>query len=63
MDCFLAQLLQLRLETLQLRLEHIDSLTGTPVKETMKPEKRIEIEREMKEIKEQLKLMDIENDF
>jgi tRNA (Thr-GGU) A37 N-methylase len=63
MDCFLAQLLQIRLETLQLRLEHIDLLTGAPVKDTMKSEERIEIEREMKEIKEQIKLMDIENDF
>lgn len=63
MDSFLAQLSQIRLETLKLRLEHIDSLTGAPVKETMKSEERIEIEREIKEIKEQLKLMDIENDF
>jgi hypothetical protein len=29
----------------------------------MKPEERIEIEQEIKEIKEKLKLMDIENDF
>lgn len=63
MDCFLTQLLQIRLETLQLRLEHIDLLTGASVKDTMKSEERIEIEREMKEIKEQIKLMDIENDF
>lgn len=63
MDSFLAQLLQIRLESLQLRLEYRDFLTGSPCKQTMKPEERIEIEREIKEIKEQLKLMDIENDF
>ena len=63
MYSFLAQLLQIRLETLKLRLEYRDFLTGAPRKETMKPEERIEIEREIKEIKEQLKLMDIENDF
>lgn len=63
MDSFLAQLLQIRLETLKLKLEYRDFLTGAPYKETMKPEERIEVEREIKEIKEQLKLMDIENDF
>ena len=63
MDSFLAQLLQIRLETLNLRLEHRDFLTGAMARETMKLEERIEIEREIKEIKEQLKLMDIENDF
>ena len=63
MDSFLAQLLQIRLETLKLKLEYRDFLTGAPVKETMKPEERFEVEREIKEIKEQLKLMDIENDF
>jgi hypothetical protein len=63
MDSFLAQLLQIRLETLNLRLEYRDFLTGAMARETMKPEERIEIEREIKEIKEQLKLMDIENDF
>lgn len=63
MDSFLAQLLQIRLETLKLRLEYRDFMTGAPVRETMKPEEVIEIEREIKEIKEQLKLMDIENDF
>lgn len=36
---------------------------GVPAKETMKLEERIEIEREIKEIKEQLKLMSIANDF
>jgi len=63
MDSFLAQLLEIRLESLKLRLEYRDFLTGAPVKETMKPEERIEIEQEIKEIKEKLKLMDIENDF
>ena len=63
MDSFLAQLLQIRLETLNLRLEYRDFLTGAQCKETMKSEERIEIEKEIKEIKEQLKLMDIENDF
>lgn len=63
MDSFLAQLLQIRLETLKLRLEYRDFLTGAPSRETLKPEEVIEIEREIKEIKEQLKLMDIENDF
>lgn len=63
MDSFLAQLLQIRLESLQLRLEYRDFLTGAKLSQTMKPEERFEIEREIKEIKEQLKLMDIENDF
>lgn len=63
MDSFLAQLLEIRLESLKLRLEYRDFLTGAPVKETMKQEERIEIEQEIKEIKEKLKLMDIENDF
>lgn len=63
MDSFLAQLLQIRLETLKLRLEYRDFLTGASDRQTMKPEELIEIEKEIKEIKEQLKLMDIENDF
>ena len=63
MDSFLGQLLQIRLETLKLRLEYRDFLTGATTRETMKPEEVIEIEREIKEIKEKLKFMDIENDF
>ena len=63
MDSFLGHLLQIRLEALKLRLEYRDFLTGAPTRETMKPEEVIEIEREIKEIKEQLKFMDIENDF
>ena len=62
MDSFLAQLLQIRLETLKLRLEARDYMTGARL-DQMSEEKQIEIEREIKEIKEQLKLMDIENDF
>lgn len=62
MDSFLAQLLQIRLETLKLRLEARDLVTGARL-DPMSEEKVIEIEREIKEIKEQLKLMDIENDF
>lgn len=62
MDSFLAQLLQIRLETLKLRLEARDYMTGARLY-PMSEEKQIEIEREIKEIKEQLKLMDIENDF
>lgn len=62
MDSFLAQLLQIRLETLKLRLEARDYMTGARL-DPMPEEKVIEIEREIKEIKEQLKLMDIENDF
>lgn len=63
MDSFLAQLLQIRLETLKLKLEYRDFLTDAPVRQTMKPEEQIEIEKEIKDIKEQLKLMEIENDF
>ena len=63
MDSFLEQLLKMRLETLKLRLEYRDFLTNTTGRQTMKPEELIKIEREIKEIKEQLKLMDIENDF
>lgn len=62
MDSFLAQLLQIRLETLKLRLEARDYMTGSRL-DPMSEEKQIEIEKEIKEIKEQLKLMDIENDF
>lgn len=62
MDSFLAQLLQIRLETLKLRLEARDYMNGARL-DPMSEEKQIEIEREIKEIKEQLKLMDIENDF
>ena len=62
MDSFLAQLLQIRLETLKLRLEARDYRTGARL-DQMSEEKEIEIEREIKEIKEKLKLMDIENDF
>lgn len=62
MDSFLAQLLQIRLETLKLRLEARDFITGARL-DPMEEEKVIEIEKEIKEIKEKLKLMDIENDF
>ena len=62
MDSFLEQLLQIRLETLKLRLEARDYMTGARL-DPISEEKQIEIEREIKEIKEQLKLMDIENDF
>ena len=63
MDSFLAQLLQIRLETLKLKLEYRDFLTGAPGRQTIKPEELIEIEKEIKDIKEKLKLMEIENDF
>lgn len=62
MDSFLAQLLQIRLETLKIRLEARDFITGARV-DPMSEEEVIEIEKEIKEIKEKLKLMDIENDF
>ena len=62
MDSFLAQLLQIRLETLKLKLEARDYMTGARLA-PMTEEEQIEVEREIKEIKEQLKLMDIENDF
>lgn len=62
MDSLLAQLLQIRLETLKLRLEARDLMTGARL-DPMPEEKVIELEREIKEIKEQLKLMNIENDF
>lgn len=62
MKIFLEQLLKIRLETLKLKLESRDYITGARL-EQMSEEKEIEIEREIKEIKEKLKLMDIENDF
>lgn len=62
MKIFLEQLLKIRLETLKLKLEARDFMTCDRL-EQMSEEKEIEIEREIKEIKEKLKLMDIENDF
>ena len=62
MKFFLEQLLKIRLETLKLKLESRDYITGARL-EQMSEEKVIEIEREIKEIKEKLKFMDIENDF
>ena len=62
MKFFLEQLLKIRLETLKLKLESRDYITGARL-EQMSEEKEIEIEREIKEIKEKLKFMDIENDF
>lgn len=62
MKIFLEQLLKIRLETLKLKLESRDYITGARL-EQMSEEKVIEIEREIKEIKEKLKFMDIENDF
>ena len=62
MKIFLEQLLKIRLETLKLKLEARDFMTCDRL-EQMSEEKVIEIEREIKEIKEKLKFMDIENDF
>ena len=64
MDSFLLQLLKIRLDTLKLRLEYRDFLTGAPLKnDTLTPEELAKIEWEIKEITAQLKLADIENDF
>lgn len=46
-----------------MKLEHRDFLTWVPNRQTMKPEEVIEIEQELKKIREQLKLMNIANDF
>lgn len=62
MDSFLLQLLKIRLDTLKLRLECRDYLTGAPIN-TLTPEEVAKIEWEIKEITAQLKLADIENDF
>ena len=59
MKIFLEQLLKIRLETLKLKLEARDFMTCDRL-EQMSEEKEIEIEREIKEIKEKLKLMGIE---
>lgn len=62
MDSLLAKLLEIRMETLKLKLEARDYMTGARL-EPMSEEKEIEIEREIKEIKEQLKLIALKNDF